>query len=52
MLTMTPIYQMEYQFNMITKDDLVNYVKMGILTKEGYKTILGVDYEEQATETN
>lgn len=46
-LDMTPTYKMEYEFNIITKQDLYNYVGMGILSKEGYKQILGVDYEAQ-----
>ncbi|TSO25280.1 XkdX family protein [Lactobacillus sp. LL6] len=45
-LDMTPTYQMEYEFSMITKQDLRSYVTMGILTKAGYKRILGEDYDK------
>ena len=45
-LDMTPTYQMEYEFGMITKQDLRTYVAMNILTKAGYKRILGEDYDK------
>lgn len=48
---MTPTYQMEYQFGFITATDLADYVQMGILTKEGYKKILGVEYGQANTTT-
>lgn len=45
---MTPTYKMEYEFGWITKDDLASYVEQGLMTKAGYKAILGVDYETAA----
>jgi hypothetical protein len=45
---MTPTYKMEYEFGWITKDDLASYVEQGLMTKAGYKEILGVDYDTQS----
>lgn len=48
MFNMTAIYQKEYSWGWINKDTLASYVQMGILSKDGYKAILGVDYETAA----
>lgn len=45
---MTPTYKLEYQWGMINQDTLRSFVQMDALSKEGYKAILGVDYETAA----
>lgn len=49
---MTPTYQMEYEFGMIDRGTLRTYVEMGILSRTGYKTILGEDYDESTGGNN
>lgn len=45
---MTPTYKLEYQWGMINQDTLRSFVENGALSKEGYKEILGVDYDTQS----
>lgn len=47
-LSMTPIYKMEYDMHMISKEDLHQYVVNQWLTPEGYKEILGEQYVANA----
>lgn len=46
---MTPTYKLEYEWGMINQDTLRSFVETGALSKEGYKEILGVDYDAQDT---
>lgn len=42
-------YKQQFDWGWLDKDTLKSYVAMGILSKDGYKRIVGVEYRETRT---